>query len=260
MRIGMAAALSVLVGGMALRAAEGRQVIEMRTYSFANAEKMKTFEGFLAKSMIPALNRAGANPVGAFVLKKDDNPNLKLESDPLEIRVLLAHPNAESALALAAKLDADADYAAAAKLVLGTPMKDPVYSRFETQMMLAFEQCPNVEAPSKSADRVLQLRIYESHNDERALRKIAMFNEGGEIGIFRRCGMNPVFFGQSVAGTKMPNLTYMLAFDSPAAQAAAWGKFQKDPDWNKIKVDPKYAETVSTITNLVLRPIEGSQI
>ena len=35
-----------------------------------------------------------------------------------------------------------------------------------------------------AADRVLQLRIYESHNCERAARKMQMFNEGGEIALY----------------------------------------------------------------------------
>lgn len=87
-----------------------------------------------------------------------------------------------------------------------------------------------------------------------------MFNEGGEIGIFRRVGMNPVLFGQSLAGTLLPNLTYMLAFDSPAAMDGAWLKFRADPEWIKLKDDPAYKDTVSNISNFVLRPLPGSQI
>ncbi len=238
----------------------GRQVIEFRTYSFATEEKLKTFSDFAAKSLVPALGRAGVSPAGIFRLMKADNAKLKLEADSMDVLMLLPHADAESALTLANKLDADAEFAAAAKAVLGTPMKDPVYKRIETQLLLAFPQCPKVEVPSKAETRVLQLRIYESHNEDKALRKVEMFNEGGEIVVFRRCGMNPVFFGESVAGTKMPNLHYMLGFDDQAALDAAWGKFMKDPDWIKLKADPKYADTVSNITNWILRPLPGSAI
>jgi len=32
------------------------------------------------------------------------------------------------------------------------------------------------------------------------------------------------------------------------------------PDWKKLSGDEAYKDTVSNITNLVLRPVEGSQI
>jgi hypothetical protein len=73
-------------------------------------------------------------------------------------------------------------------------------------------------------------------------------------------GLNPVFFGQSFAGTLLPNLTYMLGFDSPEAMKAAWDAFLAHPEWAAMKADPKYADTVSRITNLILRPMAGSQI
>ena len=48
-----------------------------------------------------------------------------------------------------------------------------------------------------------------------------MFNEG-EIGIFQRLGMSPVFFGQTIIGRNQPNLVYMLAFDDMAHRERAW--------------------------------------
>ena len=93
-----------------------------------------------------------------------------------------------------------------------------------------------------------------------AKRKIEMFNEGGEIALFRAAGMNPVFFGESIIGSKMPNLTYMLGFDDPEAQETGWKKFLDDPEWKKLSSDPYYEDTVSNITNLMLRPAESSQI
>ena len=242
------------------RAADERQTIELRTYTFASEEKLQLFAGMLEKAMIPALNRAGCKPVGAFRLRAADNAALKLEADPLKLYVVIPHATAEDAFTAGARIHADPEFVAAAAPVMDTPMKDPVYLRYETQLMRAFAGHPSVTAPAKGDDRVVQLRIYESHNNERAARKVEMFNGGGEIGIFRRVGMNPVFFGQSVAGTQLPNLTYMLGFDSPAALKEAWAAFLKDPEWLKLKDDPKYKDTVSNITNLVLRPLPGSQI
>ncbi|HUT13749.1 MAG TPA: NIPSNAP family protein, partial [Thermoguttaceae bacterium] len=73
-------------------------------------------------------------------------------------------------------------------------------------------------------------------------------------------GMPPVFFGQTLIGAKMPNLTYMLGFDDIAAKEKGWATFMADPRWNKLKNDPAYKDTVSAITNIMLRPADCSQI
>lgn len=254
------AVLTAILGSGAARAADERQVIELRTFTFASEEKLQVYAGLLEKGVIAALNRAGCTPVGAFRMTKADNPKLNLDADPLKIYVVVPHASAEAFLAVGGKMGADPDIQNVVRPGLNTPMKDPVYLRYETQLLRGFKNCPAVAAPAKGPDRVFQLRIYESHNCEKAALKVGMFNEGGEIAIFRRVGMNPVLFGQSLAGTLMPNLTYMLGFDSPAAMDAAWGVFRQDPEWMKLKADPKYADTVSNITNLVLRPLPGSQI
>jgi hypothetical protein len=158
------------------------------------------------------------------------------------------------------RLGQDQEFLQAAYEVLVAPKSDPAYTRYESSLMLALDQCPRVEAPTKSPDRLAQLRTYESHSAERAMKKIQMFNEGGEIAIFRRVGMRPVFFGQTLIGSKLPNLTYMLAFDNEQAMTTAWNGFRGDADWKKLSGDETYKDTVSNITNLVLRPVEGSAI
>jgi hypothetical protein len=88
-----------------------------------------------------------------------------------------------------------------------------------------------------------------------------MFDDG-EIAIFRRLGLTPVFFGQTLIGANMPNLTYMLAFDNLAAREKAWQAFAQDPEWQKLRAQPGLsdAEIVSNISNSILRPLPGSDI
>lgn len=253
-------ALTLAGAARAAASPAARQVLELRTYRFAAEPKLQTFVGYVARALVPALNRAGVTPVGVFRALQADNAHLHLEADDLRLYVLLPHPDLASALALPERLGADATLAPQEAAALGTPQSDPLYERCEAQLMLGFTACPRVEVPTSATTRVLQLRIYESHNDERARRKIEMFNDGGEIALFRRLAMPPVFFGQSIAGTALPNLTYMLGFDSPAAMEAAWTTFRADPEWARLKVDPRYAETVSRVTNIILRPLPGSQI
>lgn len=237
-----------------------KDLIELRLYSFKSEEKRNAFEEFLGKAMVPALNRAGVKPVGAFRLLKEDNPDVKRDWDTPVLYVLLPHKTPQSLATLEAKLAADAAYQDAGKAVLAAPKEDPAYLRYETSLLVAFDQAPTVQVPARSETRLMQLRIYESHSDERAAKKIEMFNQGGELATFKKCGMNWVFFGKAIAGAKMPNLTYMLAFESKDAQTKAWGEFGKHPDWIKLRDDPAYKDTVSTITNLILKPSAASQV
>lgn len=228
-----------------------KDLFELRAYATASADKQKALEQVLGSAFVPAFNRAGVSTVGVFKPAEGDNTALF---------ALLVHRSLEAVATLPAKLMADAEFLKAAAAVMEAPMKDPLYQRIESTIMLAFDAVPHVEIPSKRETRVLQLRIYESHNETKAAKKVEMFNQGGEVDIFRRVGMPPVFFGQSLVGPKLPNLTYMLGFDDMDAQKRGWDAFIKDPAWLKLKADPQYADTVSNITNLMLRPVEGSQI
>jgi hypothetical protein len=237
-----------------------RQVPELRVYHFASALKQHAYEEFLAQAGIDAYNRASIEPVGVFRLFAKDNPGLKLEADSTDLYVLLPHKTVGSVLQLENRLALDEKFQKAGEAILRAPLKEPAFTRYESTLMRAFETFPQVGAPSKSPDRVLQLRTYESHSNERALKKIEMFEKGGEIEIFKRCGMNPVMFGQSLAGPKLPNLTYMLSFDNTEALDKGWKAFRDDPEWKKLSKDAAYKDTVSNITNLILRPATRSQI
>ena len=246
----------------ASKAAEPEQkaLIELRTYHFASPEKQQAYEKFIGQTEIPALNRAGINPVGAFKLLAKDNPTLKLNEDSTDLYVVIPHKSLESLVSMEDKLARDEEYQKAGAAALVTPQKEPAFVRFESRLLSAFDMFPQVEVPTQSPKRLIQLRTYESHSRERALKKLEMFQQGGEIPIFKRSGMPGVFFGECLVGDKMPNLTYMLSFEDDEAQKQGWQNFGKDPDWKKLSKDEKYKDTVSHITNLLLRPCEGSQI
>jgi hypothetical protein len=88
-----------------------------------------------------------------------------------------------------------------------------------------------------------------------------MFNSA-EIAIFRRTGLRPVFFGETMVGAGMPSLTYMLAFADMEERTRSWAAFVADPEWKKLSSTPGYTdpEIVSNITNVILSPTPFSQI
>ncbi len=260
----LGAAAGCAIGGAAGAGAAGegpgRQLLELRFFQFVSAEKQKAFDDFLAQAAVPAMNRAGIEPVGVFQMRKEDNAKEALSADGLGLYLLLPHNSPESFIQLGERLASDRKFLSDGSAVWNAPKSDPAYVRYQSTLMLAFKVCPKVEVPTKAPTRLHQLRIYESHSTERAIKKVEMFNEGGEIGIFRKCGMTPIFFGQSLIGPKLPNLTYMLGFEDQAAMDKAWAAFRGDPGWLKLKDAEPYKDTVSTVTNIVLRPSAGSQI
>jgi hypothetical protein len=90
---------------------------------------------------------------------------------------------------------------------------------------------------------------------------VEMFNNG-EFDIFKVAGFTPVFFGDTIIGSRMPSLTYMLSVPDAATMDKDWNAFRDNPDWKKLSSDQKYAfePIVSNITNLVLSPLPASQI
>lgn len=234
------------------KAATGdKQYLELRRYEMASAEKQQAFDKFLAEAAIPAWNRLGIDPVGVFKMANDENPNLW---------VLLPHKSLESVATANTKMLADKKFLDAGSDVLNCPKNDPAYKRIESTLMLAFDSCPKVEVPSKKDTRIFQLRIYESHSAIKAKRKVEMFDKRGEIALFRKTGLNPVFFGESLVGGIIPNLTYMVGFDDTDAQKNAWAAFGSHPEWKKMSSEERYKDTVSNITNLVVSPAASSQI
>ena len=87
-----------------------------------------------------------------------------------------------------------------------------------------------------------------------------MFEAGGELALFRRVGLNTVFFGRDLVGAGLPSLTYMVVFADAAAREKAWAAFREHPEWVKMRDDPRYADTVSSIDSSLLRPTDYSQI
>ena len=236
----------------------GKKYIELRTYTVANvAQKEKLIE-VLDKAYIPSLNRLGIKSVGVLWTDKQTNEN-NADYD-LTVFMIIPHDNAESFLGYTAKLLADKQFLKDATPILETTSKDPLYTTLKSTLMIGFDKCPTVEVPTLAKDRILQLRFYKSFNFERNAAKVHMFDEGGELPLFRKCKMNPVFFGETVFGDFMPNLTYMLGFENEEARKAAWKAFVESDEWNDIKGNPMYKDTATSIINILLKPSKGSQI
>jgi len=230
--------------------AESRDYYELRRYEIETDAQKADFDAFAKDAAIPALNRSGIDPVGVFYPWEDLSP----------IYVLLRHKSLASVAQLTQRLSEDEEFLRKGADFLDAPADKPAYKRMEVQLMVSFEGMKKLETPIKSPGRVLQLRTYESPSVKTGQKKIEMFNEGGEIAVFKKTGLAPVFFGETLVGPQMPNLTYMLVFDDLTDRDAKWKVFGSDPEWKKLRSDPQYKDTVSNITDIILRPMPYSQI
>ena len=86
--------------------------------------------------------------------------------------------------------------------------------------------------------------------------------QSGESEIFTKAGVEQVFYSETLIGSRLPNLTYMLAFDNLADRDKKWAAFRASDEWKTYSTQPKYAfeAIVSTINNFILTPTAYSQI
>jgi NIPSNAP len=230
---------------------------ELRQYRMRIGAQPRRLADYLREAAVPALNRLGHAPIGVFDLATGETPTTF---------VLIPHPTLDGVRTLAARLAADAQHRQAGAPFLEAPAGDPPYAELKTELLVAFDSLPKIEVPAAVATRsprIFELRTYQSHSEAASAKKMEMFTPRlGELEIFRRAGLQPVFFGRALASWRMPSFTYMLTFADEAARAKAWGAFGGDPAWNKLKATPGYSdpEILASITSVILRPADSSQI
>jgi len=248
----VASAASASLAAMPLAAAQQNAFIELRYYHMRTGSQTQRTNDFLSHHFLPAATRVGIGPLGFFGA-------VIAEGSPFTL-VLASYPSAAAFADSIARLAADKEFQHAFDEYNSNT--DLNYIRMENSLLRAFDVQPQVEVSGgERPSRIFEMRTYESNNVKAAQRKIKMFNEG-EAAIFKKLGMAPVFFGETLVGRNLPNLTYMLSFENMAARDKLWAAFGSDPDWLKMRAQPEYAdaEIVSNISNAILRPLEFSPI
>jgi len=244
-----------LTESFAQPATEGRQYFEWIRYHLHLGTRQRLVADYYRDVAIPALNKAGINNVGVFNVRNGPN-------DPT-LHVIVPHPSLESIVTLNDRLLDDKSFVQAGERFLNPPLSEMAFVSMEKSILKAFTHLPEIQVPTQKKEnrsRIFQVRTYEAPSLTASKRKIQMFNEGGEIAIFKKTGLQPILFGETIAGDRMPNLIYILAFDNLDAMTKNWDVFRVDPDWVKLSADPYYRETVSRINDWIWTPASISQI
>jgi len=245
-----------LGGSLGGATGESREYYELRRYHLQRGPQVKLTGDFLGEALAPALNRLGISPVGVF--------EVEIGPESPGLFVLIPSASLETLLTAEFRLNQDAEYLRAGAPFLNAPASQPAFVRMESSLMVAFEGKPRLTVPPATAEhrpRMFELRTYESPTPQDHVRKVEMFN-GGEFDVFEKAGFWQVFYGDTLIGSRLPNLTYMLGFEDLADRNKKWDAFRSAPEWKKLSTMPRYAfeEIVSNITNIILRPTPYSQI
>lgn len=228
---------------------------EVKIYRISGSAQEAMMDAYLKDAFLPALHRAGIPTIGVFKPIETDTAFGKM------IYVFIPFKTLEQYEKLAGTLDKDQVYNQAGKAFLDAPYDSPPFTRYESILSLAFTHMPQFKVPTfttPNKERIYEYRSYESATEAKAAKKIHMFNEGGEIGIFEAIGANPVFYGKVLSGSLMPRLIYMTTYANMKSHDECWTAFRNHPDWKRISTMDEYKNTTTKTKAYLLHPAEYS--
>lgn len=247
--------ISLMLQSCASANKQRREYYQLTTYHFSTPDQEKIIDNYLKSALLPALHKMEFKNIGVFKNKANDTLVDKT------IYVLMSLRSLDDVVRVTAMLNADSSYQNAGADYIRAVYNTPPYTRIETVLLHAFPLAPTFVLPELKGprkERVYELRSYESATEKIFQNKVKMFNEGDEIGLFKRLNFNATFYGEVIAGSKMPNLMYMTCHEDTSARRANWKAFVDDPQWIKLKSMPEYKDNVSHIDIYFLYPTDYS--
>jgi hypothetical protein len=228
---------------------------EIKIYRINSPAQESLMDAYLKDAYIPALHRAGIPTVGVFKPIETDTAFGKM------VYVFIPFKTLDQYEQLPAKLGKDQVYTLAGKDFLDAPYNAPPFVRYESILSIAFTHMPELKVPSfttPASERIYEYRSYESATEAKAAKKIQMFNEGGEIGIFESVGANAVFYSKVIMGSQMPRLLYMTTYADMKSHDACWAAFRSHPEWKRISGLEEYKNSTSKTKAFLLHPTSYS--
>lgn len=199
----------------------------LENYYLRQSTQPARINEFMSQGLLPALSRFHHGP--AIFLEA------VVAAHVPQFVVVLGLESLEEVNSLQTRLRQDAAYMKS--LASWESGEESPYEHFSQTLLRAADYCPEVPAEvSKGKGRYYELRTYHSPT----WKQLAALHErfaGPEIKIFHRSGIHPILYTETVIGAHMPNLTYLIPFDSLASREKAWGAFQADPEWIKVRAE-----------------------
>lgn len=237
--------------------AADREFYAIQIFNLENAAQEQQVDRYLEQAYLPALHRMGIQNIGVFKPIGNDT------SSNRRIIVWIPFKKMDQFVSMTDKLAKDKQYQQAGMAYLDAAYNQPAYKRMETILLRAFTGMPVSAKPalkSGVAEKVYELRSYESATEKLYINKVDMFNRGDEVGLFRRLNFNAVFYGEVLAGSHMPNLMYMTSFENMEQRDQHWKAFGADPAWKTLSAKPEYQHNVSKADIWLMRATAYSDL
>jgi len=235
--------------------AAGHDFYQIQVFRLNSKAQETRTDNFLKMAYLPALHRAGIKTAGVFKPIASDT----ISGNQIIVWLPLTSPDQLDKLQ--STLAKDAVYQTAGADFLNAPFDNVSFQRKESILLKAFPEAPAFFIPkhkTKPSDRIYELRSYEGPTENLFRQKVKMFNQGGEIKIFKSLDFNAVFYAEVISGSTMPNLMYLTTFADMAAHDAHWDAFRNHPDWKKLSALSEYQHTVSKSVKMLLYPTDYS--
>jgi hypothetical protein len=191
-----------------------------------NGSQPQRVHDYLKNGVIPAIQRAEGGPV--LVLESLVAPHMP------QVAVIIPGKSLADISDLHARCEKDPDLQ---KRFAAWEQGDEPAAETQSSMILqAADYSPELAADKepRKTPRIFELRVYHSPT----VRQLMALHErfaGPEIKIFHRVGVHPVLYTSTMIGPNVPNLTYLIPFDSLDAREKAWNAFGADPEWQKVR-------------------------
>jgi len=199
----------------------------LETYYLRAGTQGPRINQFMSRGLLPALAKAFSGP--AICLD-----GLITTHQP-QFVTIRGYAALEEMEAEQARLRADAAYQK--EFAAWEDGPEAPYEHYSRAVLQAAPYSPEITLSDAGAKpRIFELRTYHSPT----WKQLAALHErfaGPEIRIFHRSGVHPVLYSETLFGPNMPNLTYLIPFDSLAAREKAWDAFGADPEWIKVRAE-----------------------
>ena len=234
-------ALAVIISN-SVAAAPVKDYYQILVYHYSSPDQEKMIDNYLETTFLPFMHKNGYKDIGVFSPLSNDTASDK------RIYVYLTLKNPMQIADWNEKLLKSNPAESPASAYWNSPHTAPPYNRMESILIRAWEMAPKMNLPALKGPKelhVYELRSYESPTDKFYRNKVHMFNEGGEIKLFSRLNFNAVFYGDVLAGDRMPNLMYMTSFENMEDRDAHWKEFGNSPEWKQLTSMQEYKNNVS---------------
>ena len=224
---------------------------QLKIYHLKGEKQLETTENYLRDAYLPALHKQGFKHIGVF-------KPIEIDTAEQLIYVFIPYKNLNKLAELEKTLANDKTFLSSGKAYLDSDYKQAPFTRIENILMEAFRGMPMPAVPklsSPKAERVYELRSYEAATEKLSVNKIDMFNDA-EMEIFTKLDFNAIFYGQVIAGNRMPNLMYLTSFNNKADRDKHWAAF--GAEYKKISDLPQYQNNVSKINTIFVYPTDYS--